>query len=112
MIVYQSNIIIFIKQNFNFFMQKSNLIFYLKQFSKRDWREFRKFIHSPFFNQRKDVILLFEYLRDAMRKIKPELLHRQLVFKAVFKNQNFDEKLLRHTTSFLLKNLKKYLHIR
>ena len=37
-------------------MQKSNLVHILKQFSKRDWREMDKMVHSPYFNQREDVI--------------------------------------------------------
>ena len=90
-------------------MQKSNLIAYLKQFSKRDWREFQKFIRSPYFNQREDIIILFDYLQKKMQPFRPEALERTLVFKKLYPKQSFDEKQLRHVTSFLLKNLKKYL---
>lgn len=90
-------------------MQKSNLIVYLKQLSKRDWRKFRKFICSPYFNQRKDVIRLFDYLDNALNALKPITLHRKTVFVYIFPNEVFDEKKLRHVTSFLLKILKKYL---
>ncbi len=90
-------------------MQKSNLIVYFKRLSKRDWREFRKFVRSPYFNQRKDILLLFQYLETALASLKPEMLNRKRVFKHVFPNEAFDEKKLRHTTSFLLKILKKYL---
>ncbi len=90
-------------------MQKSNLVVYLKRLSKRDWREFRKFSHSPYYNQRNDAIRLFEYLDDAIHNLKPTALHRELVFKHVFLNETFNEIKLRHTTSFLLKILKKYL---
>lgn len=101
--------LIFIKQNDKKVMQKSNLIAYLKQFTKRDWREFRKFVRSPYFNQREDILLLFEYLDNAINNLKPTALHREKVFNYVFPIINFDEKRLRHTTSFLLKTLKRYL---
>ena len=90
-------------------MQKSNLILYLKQLSKRDWREFRKFVRSPYFNQREDIIQLFDYLDIALNNLKPRDLDRKIVFDRVFPDESFDEQKLRHTTSFLLNILRKYL---
>lgn len=89
-------------------MQKSNLVFILKRLSKRDWREFRKFVRSPFFNQREDVIQLFDYLDKAIHTLSPSAIDREEVFQQVY-DRTFDEKKLRHTTSVLLKVLKKYL---
>jgi hypothetical protein len=90
-------------------MQKSNLIIFLKQFSKRDYREFKKFIRSPYFNQREDIIRLFEYLEIAIKDLSRSALDREKVFSYVYPKATFDEKRLRHTTSHLLKLLKKYL---
>ena len=64
-------------------MQKSNLIFILKRLSKRDWREFRKFVRSPYFNQREDVVLLFDYLDEAIHFLPPMAMHREKVFSKV-----------------------------
>ncbi|MFK8006087.1 MAG: hypothetical protein AB8H03_06935 [Saprospiraceae bacterium] len=89
-------------------MQKSNLIIILKRLSKRDWREFRKFVRSPYFNQREDVIKLFDYLDEAIHLLPPIAMNREKVFSQVYSDV-FDEKKLRHTTSVLLKVLKKYL---
>lgn len=89
-------------------MQKSSLVAILKRLSKRDWREFRKFVRSPYFNQREDVVLLFDYLDEAIHFLPPMAMHREKVFSKVYA-EGFDEKKLRHTTSFLLKILKKYL---
>lgn len=89
-------------------MQKSNLISILKRLSKRDWREFRKFVRSPYFNQREDVVQLFDYLDEAIHFLPPIAINRKKVFSKVYQ-EVFDEKKLRHTTSFLLKVLKKYL---
>ncbi|MFK7773331.1 MAG: hypothetical protein AB8F94_14380 [Saprospiraceae bacterium] len=89
-------------------MQKSSLVAILKRLSKRDWREFRKFVRSPYFNQREDVVLLFDYIDEAIHFLPPMAIDRKKVFTKVYA-ENFDEKKLRHTTSFLLKILKKYL---
>lgn len=89
-------------------MQKSNLVAILKRLSKRDWREFRKFVRSPYFNQREDVVKLFDHLDEAIHFLPPMAMHREKVFSKVYA-ANFDGKKLRHTTSFLLKVLKKYL---
>jgi len=89
-------------------MQKTNLILFLKRFSKRDWREFRKFVQSPYFNQREDVVQLFTYLEPAIKKLALSDLDRRKVFKAVYPKEAFTEKRLRHTTSVLLKLVKKY----
>lgn len=90
-------------------MQKSNLIIILKRLEKRDWREFRKFVRSPYFNQREDIIRMFDYLDEALHLLPPMALDREKVFRKVYPKDTFDEKRLRHTTSQLLKILKKYL---
>ncbi len=90
-------------------MKKSNLIVYLKQLSKRDWREFRKFVRSPYYNQREDVLLLFDYIDRAMGEVKPQMLTREQVFKVVYPTLAFDDKKLRQVNSCLLQILKRYL---
>ena len=90
-------------------MQKSNIIAFLKRLSKRDWREFRKFVRSPYFNQREDVICLFDYFDKILLNSPPSALHRKEVFNKVYPKENFDEKKLRSTSFTLLKILKKYL---
>jgi len=90
-------------------MQKTNLILFLKRFSKRDWREFRKFVQSPYFNKREDVVQLFTYLEGAIKKLALSDLDRREVFKAIYPKEQFSEKRLRHTTSVLLKLVKRYL---
>lgn len=90
-------------------MQKSNLIAYLRQFTKRDWRQFRKFISTPYFNKREDVQDLFNYLEGVLAEKSRESLNRTIVFAEVFSNEKFDDKKLRHCMSQLLKLIQKYL---
>lgn len=90
-------------------MQKSNLIAILKQLPKKDWREFRKFVRSPYFNQQDDIIRMFDYIDEAINILPPIALNREKVFKKVFPNEVFEEQKLRHKTSLLFKILKRYL---
>lgn len=89
-------------------MQKSILVAYTKQLSRHDWRALKKFVRSPYFNQRGDVIRLFDYLEKVVSALNINTLDRQVVFRQVYPQQAFDEKQLRHTASFLLKVIKKY----
>ncbi len=43
-------------------MEKSTLVRLIRSFSSIELRELRKFLNSPFFNQRQDLVVLFEYL--------------------------------------------------
>ena len=109
MIDNQKNIAYFVIIHVKKVMQKSNLILYFRRFSKRDWREFRKFVRSPYFNQREDIVRLFDYLDFVLHHSKPKALDRKKVFTSVFPTETFEEKKLRHITSFLLKITKRYL---
>ena len=90
-------------------MLKSVLISYLKQLSKKDWREFRKIVHSPYYNQRKDLARLMVYLESKINTSKTFVLDKKALFKATFPEDAYDEQQLRYSLSFLLKVLKKYL---
>ena len=90
-------------------MLKSVLIRYLKQLSKKDWREFRKMVHSPYYNQREDLARLVVYLESKINTSKATILDKKAIFEATFPGKDYDEQQLRYALSFLLKVLKKYL---
>ncbi len=90
-------------------MQNTFLLRHLRRLTKQDWRELRKFVRSPFFNQREDVIRLFDYLDGALSGQKVAALQQEIVWKQVFPGQAFDEKTLHYTSSFLLKTIRQYL---
>jgi len=90
-------------------MLKSRLIEVFQSFSKKDIRELRKFVNSPFFNQREDVILLFEYLSKLYPFKKETLLKKEKVFTKIFPKEAFDEKKFGYTMSFLFQAVKEYL---
>jgi hypothetical protein len=103
-------------------MLGSELLDIFKCLTKQDRRELHDFVRSPFHNKREDVVRLFEYLDTYLKdtpsvfSLKKEsknittVFKKENVFKAVFVDvQNYDDKQLRYTMSFLLKCIRQFL---
>ncbi len=88
-------------------MENSTLMRLIRSFTPVEMREVRKFLNSPFFNQRQDLVDIFEYLaaNDEARK---EALLRHLSGKAEALN---DQK-LRLLMSYLHSLLEQYIAVR
>ena len=92
-------------------MQHSSLVKLCRTLTKPDFKKLRKVVRSPFFNQREDVILLFDYLEAHIDKDVARL-DRVRVFQKTFPtNPNFDMQQLRYTSSFLLNIIRDWLAI-
>ncbi|MEZ4955691.1 MAG: hypothetical protein R2825_19175 [Saprospiraceae bacterium] len=65
-------------------MQNTNLLAHLRRFTLHDFRELRKFIRSPYFNQREDVIRLFDHFDTVLNNKKGGSVKKEDVWKAVF----------------------------
>ncbi len=89
-------------------MQNSRLIILLNSLSKVEIREFRKFIATPFFNQRADVIQLLEYLTECLfvHQVIPD---KQQVHRFVYPKQTYDDHRIRLIMSFCFKHLERFL---
>lgn len=90
-------------------MQKSRLLELFKSLNKVEVKKLRKWVRSPFFNQREDVILLFDYLEKARPFEKPNRLHRTYIFSKIFPNEKYNEKKIGYAQSFLLAEIKKFI---
>ncbi|HFA49930.1 MAG TPA: hypothetical protein ENJ95_13060 [Bacteroidetes bacterium] len=90
-------------------MQNTNLHHHLRRLAPRDFRHLRKFVRSPYFNQRDDVTRLFDHFDKVLNGKKGGSVKKQEVWKAVFPKQPFNDKTLHYTSSFLLKTIKQYL---
>ena len=90
-------------------MENSRLVHILKTFSKKEIREFSKWLNSPAHNQREDVVLLFSYLtkRDYLQKDK--FLKKERVFPAVYAKETYDDAKMRQVIFFLLKQVESFL---
>lgn len=88
-------------------MQKSQLVNVLKTFSKKEIRDCRKWLHSPYHNQREDCIDLFEYLCEHLQE--DEFLDKERIYKKLFPKTPFDDARIRQTMYFLLKAIEDFL---
>ena len=68
-------------------------------------RECSKFLHSPYFNQREDVIGLWELLSDP----KSASLGEQKAYGALYPGKAFDAGNWRHLQSFLVARIESFL---
>ena len=93
-------------------MNKSRLLEIFKSLEKTEVKQLRKWVRSPFFNQREDVILLFDYLDKNRPFAKPERLDRKYIFSKIFPKEKYDEKKIGYAQSFLYTEIKRYLAYR
>lgn len=89
-------------------MKKSPLFRTFLTLEKPDRRQLRKLVRSPFFNQREDVVRLFDHLDKYADAGGPQL-SKAKTFAKVFPGQPYDDALLRHAMSFLMQNIREYL---
>ncbi len=89
-------------------MQNTQIFALLLTLQPKEVRELRKFLDSPFFNHRKDVVRLFEYLAKKMAKGKTEL-DKEKVFRKVYPKERFTEQAFRQLLSWLQQLIEKYL---
>lgn len=79
-------------------------------FSRDELNALRKFLESPIFNVRKDVLRLFELMAAAHPE--PVGQSRQEIFREVFGTAPFDARQFNLTASYLLKLMEKFLALR
>ncbi len=94
-------------------MNNSALIQYCRRLQTKDWREMDKFVRSPYFNQREDVVRLFDYLRAQLPQPAKNgaTLHKDQVYAAIYPGEAYAEKRFRYLLSALLQLIKRYLSL-
>jgi hypothetical protein len=81
-------------------MKKSHLIQAIRSFSKKEIRDFRKWVQSPMHNQREDVVKLFDYLTSNDHLDNDEKLDKALIFKHLSPKEKYDDAKIRQTMYF------------
>lgn len=84
-------------------MEKTPQLFeVLRSMGKEEFREFGKFVNSPFFNSRSEAIRLYE----AMKKLHPKMSSKDLVpeklFKKVYPGKQYNDATMRKLFSLML----------
>lgn len=85
-------------------MMKNQLTEILSSFNKTEFREFEKFVASPYFNNRSEVIRFFESIKKFHPKFNSENLTEENLFKIVYPGKKFSSALMRKLIS-LMSNL-------
>lgn len=89
-------------------MKESQLLSLFNSLNKKEIRDLNKWLQSPFFNQREDVILLFDYLKINAKK-KDDSLEKKETFAALWKGEIYEDTKIRYAMSFLFNQIKDYL---
>ena len=90
-------------------MINSQLIEVFRVLTTKERKLLTKYVRSPLFNTRADVIKLCDYLCDQHPFDRLDMLKKSYVFGKVFPDQPYDEKQIRYTMSFLFKGIKSFL---
>ena len=89
-------------------MNKSRLYELFSALDAEDRKALKKWVRSPFFNQRDHVVALFDYLALRATKAKPAPDRRD-VFHYIWPDLPFDDHKLRLSMSLLSKCIEQYL---
>lgn len=90
-------------------MIQSKLILLLKTFKKAEWRRFKEFLTSPYFNKRTDLIAFFDYLATANPNFTHKKIAKEVIFKKLYPNQAYDDKQMRYLMNYTLKAAEHFL---
>lgn len=90
-------------------MNGSRLLEIFQHLDKKELRGLGKFVRSPFHNQRKDVIALYDYLLNYLKTKQKLSVEKAIVFPFLFPNEPYSEKKIRYTISFLNQCVKDFL---
>ncbi len=93
-------------------MKNSKLIGLLQEFDAKEWRAFKNFISSPYFNRNKELIDLFESLKvKATRSFPEKEIERTAIYKELFPRLPYNDKALNYLMSQLFQLAEKFLSI-
>lgn len=82
-------------------MNDSKLIKIIKTFSKAEWKEFEKFIDSPYFNNGRNYIPFLKLLKKFYPKFDSEKLTREYVYKTLYPGRKYKDYVIFSMTSGL-----------
>lgn len=92
-------------------MQKNKAIQILRTFTTQEFKDFGKFVSSPYFNTSREVIQLFTYLKKYFPTFDNKALDINIAVKKLSKSAAVTEGSLRNTLTVLNKLARKFLTI-
>ncbi len=82
-------------------MRNSKLFDYLKKIKPEQWPALSRFVRSPFYNSREEVITFFEFIQSFHADLENEQLKKENAFQMLFPGQPYDNQKIRHLMSYL-----------
>lgn len=82
---------------------ETNLIKFLKMLSKKEMKEFTKFIQSPFHNNRSEVTLFFNEIKKFHPSFNKKSFSKEKIFSKLYCKQKYKDDVIRRLSSNLFK---------
>jgi len=92
-------------------MQNTKIIQFLKCLSKDEFREFGKFVRSPFHNNRKDVIRFYDILKKYYPDFNIDSAAKKNIYEKLYPGKNYDSNVIVLLNSYLYNLGKEFLTI-
>ncbi len=94
-------------------MEKSDLLQVFLSFSDAEIRDAKKFLRSPYFNKREDVVALFDFFITQKNKTKPDFSSENaiLFLKKTLQLEKIKDDDFRYLMSYLLQLLYQFLSL-
>ncbi|HPI05284.1 MAG TPA: hypothetical protein PLM41_02815 [Saprospiraceae bacterium] len=91
-------------------MENTRLLKLLRTLSKTELQGLKKFVRTPFFNQRSEVPALLDWLLASLKNDRAAF-DKTLAYKQVFDSENYDDHRVRMAMSFLYQITGQYLAV-
>lgn len=93
-------------------MKNSNIISILKTFTPDEWKDFKRFVRSPYFNTSRPVIDFVTALSAAISSKKSDaMLEKTELFKNCYSSREYDDMLMRKLISLTNKLIEEFLAV-
>ncbi len=92
-------------------MESSLLFKILKTFSKSQLNSLLKFVQSPFFNEKEEIILLITHLKKVYPFKKLKLIAKEHVYSKIFPNTSYNDGKMRQLMSNTKKLVEEFIAI-
>lgn len=89
-------------------MQNSKLIILLKALNADEFRQFYRYLKTPFFTKSKEVVQFYDYIRKFYPNFSDTKLDRTVLFAALYPNEKFNGPRLRNLMLKITKILEEY----
>lgn len=90
-------------------MYNPKLIRILKSLSPDEFKDFGKFVHSPFHNESKKLTSLYDSFKKFYPDLDNPLCSKEYFFKCMYENEEYNDDKLRNQLSLMLKLAEEYL---